>query len=243
MKYWSLFMVFSSILVACSPKTNPSAPVTVTPTNTNNNSNSSMNLQNITYLALGDSYTIGESVNENERYPNQLADSLKAKGFYISELKNIARTGWTTDELKQGIDNANIQNKTYDMVSLLIGVNNQYRGRNVEQYKLEFTNLLNDAIKFANGKKDRVFVVSIPDYAYTPFGGGNPNITKGIDEYNAANEAIAKNMGVLYINITPISREGLADPSLVANDKLHPSGGQYTRWVRLMLPQIASLLK
>ncbi len=215
----------------CSKKTTTS----VLPINT---------VDTLTYLALGDSYTIGESVSEKERFPVQLSDSLKAAGIRIKTPRIIARTGWTTDELKNAIIAANIPATTpYDVVTLLIGVNNQYRGRSVEAYKPEFTDLLNMAIQFAGGKKERVFVVSIPDYAYTTFGKGNPTISKQIDEYNAANEAITKNRGVTYINITPISREGLKDPSLVASDGLHPSGKQYSRWVQLLLNPVALSFK
>lgn len=195
------------------------------------------------YLALGDSYTIGESVAERERYPNQLVDSLKQHNIQVTYLKNIAKTGWTTDELKKGIADSDIKDSTFDLVSLLIGVNNQYRGRSVEEYKTEFRDLLNEAIKRAQGRKNCVFVVSIPDYAYTPFGGGRASISQGIDAYNAANENVCRTEGVIYVNITPISREGLKDPSLVAGDKLHPSGKQYTLWVQLMLPEVVKLLK
>ena len=234
-----LFLVILSFLTLnCHKKDVPS----VSPMNSSTSTNPT-NLTSVTYLALGDSYTIGESVAEKERYPNQLAEALKEKGVNVSSLKNIARTGWTTDELRKGIDAENIESNKYDMVSLLIGVNNQYRNRPVEQYKTEFTNLLNDAIRYANGNKKRVFVVSIPDYAYTPFGGGQESISKGIDEYNAANRQITEAAGILYINITPISREGLKDPSLVASDKLHPSAKQYSQWTSLMLPEIEKLFK
>ena len=197
-----------------------------------------------TYLALGDSYTIGESVKEAERFPNQLADSLKADGIKIGTVKIVARTGWTTDELESGITAAGLTNTdTFSMVSLLIGVNNQYRGRSVDDYKPGFTALLQRAIKFAGGKKERVIVVSIPDYAYTPFGGGRQSISEGIDKYNTANEVITRSMGVAYAQITPISREGLNDPSLVAGDGLHPSGKQYGRWVGVMKPIVKTFFK
>ena len=193
----------------------------------------------LTYLALGDSYTVGQSVSENLSFPFQLTDSLNAVNLQISTTKIIARTGWTTDELNQAIDVSGLTDSTkFDMVTLLIGVNNQYRGRSVETYKPEFKDLLIRAIKFAGGKTTRVFVVSIPDYAYTPFGGGRTSISHGIDEYNAANEAITESMGIAYINITPISREGLNDPSLITTDGLHPSGKQYSKWVHLILPLV-----
>lgn len=197
----------------------------------------------LSYLVLGDSYTIGQSVDETERFPVQLADSLRIAGFDMPNVRIIAKTGWTTDELEAGIEAANISDSTYSMVSLLIGVNNQYRGRSVESYKPEFEALLNQAIGFAGGNKEHVFVISIPDYAYTPFGNGSAAISAGVDAYNAANKAIAEQIGVRYFNITSISREGLSDPSLVASDGLHPSGKQYAQWVSLMLPGVTGLLK
>ncbi len=199
--------------------------------------------QKITYLALGDSYTIGQSVAEKQRYPEQLADSLRFKGYKIGHVSIVAKTGWTTDELVSGIEAAGIADSTYGMVSLLIGVNNQYRGRPVSSYRPEFEALLNQAISFAGGKKERVFVVSIPDYAFTPFGKGNASISSGIDAYNAANREIAEQVGVRYFDITPISREGLDDPTLIAGDGLHPSGKQYGKWVNLMLPEVKEMLK
>ncbi|MBI1226740.1 MAG: SGNH/GDSL hydrolase family protein [Bacteroidetes bacterium] len=197
----------------------------------------------ISYLALGDSYTIGQSVGPEERFPEQLADSLRKTGFKISNVRIVAKTGWTTDELQAGIDAAKIKDSTYTIVSLLIGVNNQYRGRPVSNYKPEFEALLQDAITFAGGKKEHVFVISIPDYAFTPFGQGSATITAEIDEYNAANKAIAEELGIRYFDITPISREGLANPSLVADDGLHPSGQQYGKWVSLMLPGVIDMLE
>lgn len=197
----------------------------------------------ISYLALGDSYTIGESVAERERYPNQLADSLAPFGIELSPVDIVARTGWTTDELADGIAARDDLQITYDLVTLLIGVNNQYRNRPIGPYEEEFRSLLEQAIEFAAGDLTRVFVISIPDYAFTPFGNGNPTISEGIDAYNAANKAIAETYGVRYFDITPISREGLSMPSLVANDGLHPSGAQYARWVSLMLPTIKEELE
>jgi lysophospholipase L1-like esterase len=198
----------------------------------------------ITYLALGDSYTIGQSVGESERYPVQLAAQLEQAGYDIGHVRIIAKTGWTTDELKSAIASSNLSaDSTFSMVSLLIGVNNQYRGRSVEAYKPEFQALLDQAIAFAGGKKERVFVVSIPDYAFTPFGNGSTSISQGIDEYNAANKAITEAAGIRYFDITPISREGLNDPTLVASDGLHPSGKQYSQWVGNMLEGVKELLK
>lgn len=197
----------------------------------------------ITYLALGDSYTIGESVKEGGRYPVQLAASLRQNGTDIADPTIVARTGWTTFELEAGIGAADIQGKEYGLVSLLIGVNDQFRGRPVADYRPDFTGLLHQAIAFAGGDTSRVFVVSIPDYAFTPFGNGSTAISAGIDEYNAANREITEAFGIRYFDITPISREGLDEPELVASDGLHPSAEQYRRWVELMVEEVEMMVK
>lgn len=189
------------------------------------------------YLALGDSYTIGESVAESKRWPVQLVNQVNAKDldFKIADPKIIATTGWTTQELKKAIYEEKPV-KGYDFVSLLIGVNNQYRGYPTEDYPGEFKSLLDIAIEHASGDEQKVIVVSIPDYGYTPF--GEPKkaaISKGIDDYNRINKEISSEYGVKYYDITPISRKGLDDTDLVAGDKLHPSGKQYGLWVDLIL--------
>jgi lysophospholipase L1-like esterase len=187
------------------------------------------------FLALGDSYTIGESVAENLRWPNQLSDSLFKRGFKIEGPKIIATTGWRTDNLKDAIEAAGL-NEEYSLVSLLIGVNNQYQGRSVEQYGPEFKELLLSAIKLAKGKKENVFVVSIPDYGYTPFGKPKQaEISKAIDQFNEVNKSITVNMGIKYVSITETSRLGLDQPDLVAEDGLHPSGKMYSMWVERIL--------
>lgn len=181
------------------------------------------------FLALGDSYTIGESVSEDERWPNQLADKLK-----IDRPKIIATTGWRTDDLKNAIISANLKNE-YELVSLLIGVNNQYQGKSSAQYEIEFEDLLKTAIQLAKGKKKNVFVVSIPDYGFTPFGKANQErITTQLNEFNKINKLITKKYKIKYFNITDISRKGLEDPALVAADGLHPSGKMYTQWVEVI---------
>lgn len=189
----------------------------------------------LSYLALGDSYTIGESVNESERWPNQLALALTKKGVSVSQPKIIATTGWRTDNLKDAIIKADLKSD-YDLVSLLIGVNNQYQGKPADQYALEFEDLLKTAIQLAKGKSNNVFVVSIPDYGFTPFGlAKKETISKQIDVFNAINKKISKKYKVAYYNITDISRKGLEEPSLVAPDKLHPSGKMYTLWTERIL--------
>jgi lysophospholipase L1-like esterase len=185
----------------------------------------------LTYLALGDSYTIGESVSGQERWPNQLADVLTKKGMPIGQPKIIATTGWRTDDLKNAMTRAQLKPE-YDLVSLLIGVNNQYQGKPAEQYAVEFEELLKWSIELAKGNERNVFVVSIPDYGFTPFGlKKKETISQQIDAFNAINQRIAEKYGVTYYNITDISRAGLDDPSLVAADGLHPSGKMYAKWV------------
>jgi len=189
----------------------------------------------LSYLALGDSYTIGESVNESDRWPNQLVKVLSEKGYTISKPKIIATTGWRTDNLKDAMLKADLKNE-YDLVSLLIGVNNQYQGKSPDQYAIEFEDLLKTAIQLANHKSSNVFVVSIPDYGYTPFGlPKKESISIQIDEFNTINMRITKKYKVAYYNITDISQKGLEDPSLVATDGLHPSGKMYSLWVERIM--------
>lgn len=195
----------------------------------------------IRFLALGDSYTIGQSVPPNERWPVQLSDSLVERGFTIDTLTIIATTGWRTDNLINAIRNKNLEDKNYNLVSLLIGVNNQYQNRPFNQYVTEFPALLDSAIRYAGGDKRNVFIVSIPDYAYTPFGqqSSNPGeISAELYQYNAFAKHIADSLDITFFDITPISRLGLQFPSYVANDGLHPSGIQYTEWVKLILAVI-----
>lgn len=192
----------------------------------------------VNYLALGDSYTIGESVAEAERWPNQLAQKLKIPNPTI-----IATTGWRTDDLNGAIQSANLKNE-YDLVSLLIGVNNQYQGKSAAQYEIEFEDLLKTAIQLAKGKSKNVFVVSIPDYGYTPFGKPKQEIiTPRIDEFNQINKRIADKYQITYFNITGISRKGLDDPTLVAADGLHPSGKMYAQWVAVISAGLKNKLK
>jgi len=188
----------------------------------------------IRYLALGDSYTIGESVPLNQNFPAQLVDSLKASGVNVSSYKIIAQTGWTTTNLKLAIEASTLKD-TFNLVSLLIGVNNQYQGKSIGLYEQEFVELAERAIQFAGGKKENVFVVSIPDYGYTPFGKNNQMaISSGIDLYNSINKRLSDSLGLKYCDITPISRRGLSEPDLVAGDGLHPSAKMYKEWVVLI---------
>ena len=192
----------------------------------------------IKYLALGDSYTIGESVMEEERWPVQLRDSLTDRGSVFEEFKIIATTGWRTDDLSRAMDKEELKNK-YNLVSLLIGVNNQYQGKSVDSYKPEFEALLDKAVSLAGGKKDQVFVVSIPDYAFTPFGQGRDfvKISTELESYNTACKQITLDKGIKHIDITKISKDGVKIPELVASDGLHPSAKQYTLWVEKILKE------
>jgi lysophospholipase L1-like esterase len=192
-----------------------------------------MQKKEVHYLALGDSYTIGESVLEQDRWPNQLADQLK-----IAHPKIIATTGWRTDDLAGAIKSADLKDD-YDLVSLLIGVNNQFQGKSAAQYEIEFEELLKTSIKLVKGKTKNVFVVSIPDYGFTPYGKTTQErITKQIDEFNAINKRITEKYKIAYFNITEISRKGLEDPTLVAEDGLHPSGKMYAAWVDLIIKKM-----
>ncbi len=187
------------------------------------------NGQIIRYLALGDSYTIGEGVSEQERWPNQFAELLSA-GDKKVEASIIATTGWRTDNLINAINIAKL-NSEYDLVSLLIGVNNQYQGKPVDQYAIEFEELLKISIDLAKGNKENVFVVSIPDYGFTPFGQKNQSkISREIDQFNEISKKISDLYDINYISITDISRQAISNPSLVAPDGLHPSGKMYALW-------------
>lgn len=195
------------------------------------------------FLALGDSYTIGEGVAEEDRWPNQLAQRLRAEGVAIADPLIVARTGWTTDELAAGIAEAPLE-PPYDLVTLLIGVNNQYRGRDLEEYRTQFRELLDQAIVDAGGEPGRVVVLSIPDWGNTVFGRGQdrPRITAEIDNFNEVNRAETKASGALYVDITPITRLPLEEGGLLAQDGLHPSGRMYGRWVTLLLPVVRQAL-
>jgi lysophospholipase L1-like esterase len=196
------------------------------------------------YLALGDSYTIGESVLPPGNFPNQTVQILTQVGYNFKAPEIVAKTGWTTDELQNNI-NSHTFNRPYDIVTLLIGVNNQYRGRPVDTYKPEFENLLKQAIQFAGSKADHVFVLSIPDWGVTPFAAGRDRdqIAREIDEYNAANKTISEYYKVNYIDITPWTREAANDLSLLAADGLHPSAKEYKRWSEKLADKIKVLIQ
>ena len=196
------------------------------------------------YLALGDSYTIGESVDESERFPVQLVSKLRKDNIDIADPMIIAKTGWTTDELAVAIEERKFKS-AYDFVTLLIGVNNQYRGRSLEEYRIQFKQLLEKAILFAKGEPKKVLVISIPDWGVTPFAKerDTEKIASEIDEFNKINFEESKNAGANYCNITGISRKARTDTTLIASDGLHPSGKMYGEWVGKFYDDVKNILK
>jgi lysophospholipase L1-like esterase len=198
------------------------------------------------YLALGDSYTIGESVPEDGRWPVQLAAGLRARGIALGEPRIIATTGWTTDELAAAMDAAEPLGR-WDFVSLLIGVNNQYRGRGLDEYRGQFAALLARAVALAGGRPGRVLVLSIPDWGVTPFGQGSgrdtAQIARELDAFNLAAATECAVQGVAFVDITPASRGPGARPDRIAADGLHPSALAYADWTALALPAAQHLLQ
>ncbi len=200
----------------------------------------------LSYLALGDSYTIGESVPQSLNFPYQLVSELAINNLQVNVPKIIAKTGWTTKELQDAIKTENLAT-TYDIVTLLIGVNNQYRGYSQSAYQTEFKQLLNTAIAFAKGDKSKVFVVSIPDWGVTPFGKTSAKSTAQISEeinaFNAVNKEETLALGISYTDITVASRNAANDNTLLASDGLHPSGKMYAEWAQKVAPSILKVLK
>ena len=186
-------------------------------------------------LALGDSYTIGESVEKNLRWPHQFIDELRKFGKDTHLPDYIATTGWTTRDLLKGIDSSLDRERDYNLVSILIGVNNQYQGLDIAIYEPGLRNIIDQAIDITGKDTARVFMISIPDYAFTPFGKGDKIISSEIDSYNEINRRVALEYGILWVDITPISRRGIEEPALVAGDGLHPSGEQYREWVEKII--------
>ena len=199
----------------------------------------------LSYLALGDSYTIGEGVEPEGRWPMQLAHALRAQGIPLADPRIIATTGWTTDELSDAIDAAEPLG-TFDFASLLIGVNNQYRGRDAAQYRHDFSALLDRAIGLANKRADRVLVLSIPDWGVTPFaiqsGRDRDQIARELDDYNAAACEACAARGVAFVDIAPASRARGGEDAMLADDGLHPSATMYSQWTQLALPEAIRLL-
>jgi len=198
----------------------------------------------ISYLALGDSYTIGEKVDSSQRWPVQLAEKITNLGLEIRAPEIIAVTGWTTDELLEGIGASGIKG-TYGLVSLLIGVNNQYRGLSAEEFRKEFRKLLDVSLRFAAGREKRVIVLSIPDWGVMPFARGRDRkkIADEIDRFNEIKRQETEKKGVRFFNITDISRRADTDPSLIASDGLHPSGKMYRLWVEKIAAETMETLR
>lgn len=191
------------------------------------------------FLALGDSYTIGEAVRESDRWPVQLVARLREHGVLIDAPRIVATTGWTTDELAAAMDDTTFA-PPYALVTLMIGVNNQFRGGDLSEFGRQFTGLLERAIHLAGNDASRVIVLSIPDWGATPFGHGCgrdlAQVSAQIDAFNAVARAATSARRVAWVDVTPVSRKVTHDPSLAAHDGLHPSGAMYARWVELMLP-------
>lgn len=180
-------------------------------------------------LALGDSYTIGEAVGGQDRFPAQTAVLLNQKGLKVTDVQYVAKTGWTSADLQGAISRSQFT-KTYDIVTLLVGVNDQYQGMDLAGYRDRLAILIGKAVVLAGNSKDHVFVLSIPDYGLTPYGKGEMKISNEIDLFNTVNKQVASQEGVNYVDITPMSRQVTADPALTASDGLHPSAKQYHQW-------------
>ena len=199
----------------------------------------------VRYLALGDSYTVGEGVEPEESFPVRLAALLLLQGFAIGNPEIVARTGWTTRELGAGIDRMDLRGP-FDLVSVLVGVNDQYRGGGVEEYRTRFRSLLRRAVSLAGGEAGRVVVLSIPDWGATPFAEGRDRarIAAEIDRFNEANRMETDGAGARYVDVTVVSRRAASagSGSMTAPDGLHPSGAVYAEWARLVLPHALAAL-
>jgi lysophospholipase L1-like esterase len=238
MKQFPYLLSFILMVISCSSSEqkvviNPTIP----PINMNNN-----NIPVRTYLALGDSYTIGQNVLESERWSAYLCNLLKSD-FSIPQYDIIARTGWTTEELIGAIDDRKLSGE-YDLVSLLIGVNNQYRGQSIEKYRTEFRELLKISTKYAKNDPQKVVVLSIPDWGVSPFAGSSDKqkIASEIDKFNAVAQEECKNMNIAFVNITDISRTNI-DASMIASDQLHFSGKMHELWAKASLSTVKNILK
>jgi lysophospholipase L1-like esterase len=227
----TIFFLFCILQLGCKKADSPAMPGDMSTT------------PELSWLALGDSYTIGQSVPAAERFPTQTAALLRQAGVNINTPDYIATTGWTTTNLANAIAAQNPAN--HDVVSLLIGVNDQYQTRDTSGYRLRFTSLLNKAIQLANGKKDHVFVLSLPDYSITPFAAGSDTaqIRKELDWFNAINKQVTQTNGIAYLDITPSTREAATNPALLAGDGLHPSGLEYGKWANWLAGLVLPVLK
>jgi len=232
-----IYLLLSSLIMMMSCSKSDMIPLN----EESNDIDSTILVNEIRYLALGDSYTIGQGVSQSESWPYQLQQSLKENGDTINEIKIIAKTGWTTTNLLNAIDEERPEN--FNLVSLLIGVNNQFQGLSFEAFQSEFDSLIQTSIRLA-GNKDRVFVVSIPDYGVTPFGSSNSaQIGRELDTYNNYMKLHSEALDIPFIDITEISRDLGGSDAALATDRLHPSGAQYSLWVEEILPVAIGLLK
>ncbi len=229
---WLLFPVKK---IHTTPRRIPPAP-------TENLPPAADTVQNNGYLALGDSYTIGQSVDSSSRFPAQTAAILAAQGLVFSRLDYLAVTGWTTADLMNAIQTRHPKGP-YAAVSLLIGVNDQYQRHDTTGYRDRFAELLDSAVSLAGHQTNHVFVLSIPDYGVTPFGGNNSLISEQIDQFNFINKQVAEVYGVHYTDVTGISRGDGANADMVASDGLHPSGKQYTQWAMALAPVMSAALQ
>ena len=239
-KFLHIYFVFLLVLSCSKEKLDN---INTTNSLTNNNDSNTVVKPKIKYLALGDSYTIGQGVSINDNYPNQLVNKLIDNGLELDELKIIATTGWSTDDLLQNIYRSSLDSN-YNLVSVLIGVNNQFRKMDTTLYKTQLVEIIEQAIVYAGNKSENVIALSIPDYWYTPFGQNYPDKTSDeIDWYNTYKKQICAKYKIKYYNITPISRRGLEEPELVATDKLHPSEKMYALWVNELYKDVLEILK
>ena len=241
MKAIQLIFITITALSGCTKKAVVPAPVVKTDTSVTTKPMTTP----ATYLALGDSYTIGEAVPQNQSFPYQLVSLLNGFKLEVQLPDIIAVTGWTTDNLISAISQSDFKDKQYDFVTLLIGVNDQYQSQSKDNYRTKFAQVLHTAINFAKGDASRVFVLSIPDYGVTPFAAGREStIGPEIDAFNAINkEETAKAHVLNYIDITAISRLAATNPSLIATDGLHPSAQMYQMWVQALEPSVKARLE
>jgi len=235
MKICLLLLIFIVLTITgCAKKDN-----STTTDNIGLNNLKVVNTDSIRYLALGDSYTVGQSVSQSESFPYQFTGSLTTLGFKPAQPLEIAVTGWTSSDLINAIAVHSLLPDNFDFVTLLIGVNDQHDGVSQADYRTNFAQLLQTAITYAKGDKTRVFVLSLPDWGVTPFAGGeDATIGPEIDAFNAINLQESQNAGVNYFSITAISRQAATDPALLAADGLHPSGLMYAEWVGGLLPMV-----
>ena len=236
-QFVALTLMFACTQLSTTPTTPAAAtsPIVTTPITTT---------ATYSFLSLGDSYTIGESVDADDRWSVQLAGMLRQDNINVANPDIIARTGWTTAELQDAIKATN-NTKTYELVSLLIGVNNQYRGQSVDRYRTEFRNLLQTAIRFAGNRPARVVVLSIPDWGKSPYANGRnqEQVANEIDAFNTTAQEECDKAGITFIDITPLTRQAAGDASQFANDGLHYSGRQMKQWAEKARPTVETLLK